>query len=1212
MNIFKNYPNFFEIFLLSFNLIFSNNNTLNSYGMKYAKTLKLYNGYIITAGDIGIFIYDSTGINPINNYTDIDYSINSEEDAYYTNLIQFPNEYNGLVIVFIINTMYIFDSEANFKFKKQINDIVVTSSLKFYSFVPYIYKDGNYHIILGYINENERVSLRYYLINLVNESLTLENSYSFEEDDYLKDFSYNYGVSCQIMKHQQYGKILTCFYQHNNNPKEISALSFNINNNKIEKIQGLNTSYEDISFCIQSVSSEDKKKSLVCYIQNDDDGERQRNGYCSIYNIDENEFGEKIRCLTSSCEANINHITLTYYRETREYIFSCTGTSSDINLVRFDQNFNIITINDGNEIIEDSIISISGCHYPYFYSIILLSNEYTILGDFACDGGIQSSTLYSIPEAYKPSTIYSDFCDEPEDTEPEQNFNTNSNTNTAGSTQNTICSGYKNIEETLCLDNIPNGYYLFNSIKKIIEKCHISCEKCEKGPEGNTNNCLACHENFELNKDKNCLYKYNYFFNETIDEIIYLLANQFCPEVLPYEITETKECVKNCEIDEFIDKICKINYISENNLKSITDNLRKIIYKSDNSDYDVIIDGNNIIYEVTTSEVKNDYNNVSSIDFGECGKILKKHYSINYLLIFKSDIKMNDLYPTKVEYEVYSPETKQKLNLSLCENNKIDIYVPTSLDNYTSDLYDSINQYGYDIFNENNSFYRDLCTPFTTEEGTDILLYDRQSVYYNDIPLCESNCVYKYYNSTNKKAKCECQIKSEFIEMKILSFENMNLSDFLDVKTISNIELLKCFKLTFSKEGLENNYGNIIILIMIALYISLFIVFFLKKKTSVSKILRKVLKLNNYDYHPPPKKSQKNLSILNNTKPNNNNNNNQNNDNQSNDIAQQSNAGINIIPENNNNKIKRKRKKKNKNKLIFKIKNYQNINVIKNANIIFKDEQQKNPTLKHSEKQKTSLNNISIYNINEKNSKKNINDKSIEKENNNYLEEELNILEYKEAILYDKRTYFEYYWSLLKKKHIILSIIISYNDYNLIYIKISLLIVNFCLYFAINALFFTDRTMHKIYEDKGIFKIFNQLPQIIYSSLISSVVNILIKQFALSEKDVIELKKEKNKIKAFEKATLLYRNLIFKFNLYFLISLFILIICWYYVSTFCAVYKNTQLLLIENTLFCFGLTLIYPFLLNLLPGIFRIPALKATQQDKECFYKFGIVLALVL
>ena len=1208
MNIFKNQINCLKIFLfiISFNLIICNNNTLNTYGMKFAKTIKLYNGYILTAGDIGIFIYDSSGINSINNYTDIEDKINCEEDAYYTTLVQYPREYNGLVIVFIINTMYIFDSEAIFKFKKKINDIIITSFLKFYSFVPYIYKNGNYHIILGYINTSEKVLLQYYLINVENEAVTLQSSYSFDQDDYLKDFSYNYGVSCQIMKHKDYGKILTCFYQHNN-PKEISALSFSINNNRIEKIQGLNTSYEDISFCIQSAISQNKNKSLVCYIKNDDDFGRQRNGYCSIYNIDENKFGNKFRCLTSSCEANINHITLNYYRETKEYIFSCTGTSSEINIIRFDQDFNIIEIDDGNGIKEDSIISISGCHYPYFYSIIFLSNEYTILGDFACDGGMQSSTLYSIPDEYKPSVIYSDSFEEPEETEREETSNSfpesQSTTNTVSSTVNRICNGYKNIEETFCLDNIPNGYYLLNSLNKIIEKCHISCEKCEKGPDGNSNNCLTCHVNFELKKDNNCLYKYNFFFNETLDEIIYLLANQYCPEILPYEIIETKECVNNCEIDEFIDKKCTINYISENNLKSITDNLRKIIYKSDNSDYDVIIDGNNIIYEITTSEVKNDYNNISSIDFGECGKILKSHYSINYLLIFKSDIKVKDLYPTKVEYEVYSPETKQKLNLTLCENNKIDIYVPTSLDNYTNDLYESLSKYGYDIFDENNSFYKDICTPFTTEEGTDILLYDRQ-LYHNDIPLCENNCVYKFYNSTNKKAKCECQIKPKFTEIKVLSFENMNLSDFLDVKTISNIELIKCFKITFSKEGLENNIGNIIILIMIALDISIFLVYFFTKKKSISKILRKILELNNYENNPP-KKSKKSLSILDNSLSNNNN---KSNDNK----AQQSNVRININQENNNNnKNKKKKTKKKKKKLIFQIKNYQNINLIKNANIIFKDEQQRKiSTIKNSEKQKLSFKNISIYNINERNSKKNISDKN--NENNKYLEEELNILEYKEAIIYDKRTYFEYYWSLLKKKHILLSIIISYNDYNLIFIKISLLIVNFCLYFSVNALFFTDKTMHKIYEDKGIFKIFNQLPQIFYSSLISSLVNILIKQFGLSEKVIIELKKEKNKITAFEKAAILYRNLIFKFNVFFLITLFLLVICWYYVSTFCAVYKNTQLLLIENTLFCFGLTLIYPFILNLLPCIFRIPALKAIQQDKECLYKFGIILALFL
>ena len=61
------------------------------------------------------------------------------------------------------------------------------------------------------------------------------------------------------------------------------------------------------------------------------------------------------------------------------------------------------------------------------------------------------------------------------------------------------------------------------------------------------------------------------------------------------------------------------------------------------------------------------------------------------------------------------------------------------------------------MFNENSSFYKDKCTPFTTENGTDILLNDRQNTYYNEnIDLCENTCVYVNYNSTTKRAKCQC------------------------------------------------------------------------------------------------------------------------------------------------------------------------------------------------------------------------------------------------------------------------------------------------------------------------------------------------------------------------------------------------------------------------------------------------------------------------
>ena len=45
------------------------------------------------------------------------------------------------------------------------------------------------------------------------------------------------------------------------------------------------------------------------------------------------------------------------------------------------------------------------------------------------------------------------------------------------------------------------------------------------------------------------------------------------------------------------------------------------------------------------------------------------------------------------------------------------------------------------------------------------------------------------------------------------------------------------------------------------------------------------------------------------------------------------------------------------------------------------------------------------------------------------------------------------------------------KDYNSMIIKIFLFSFSFGLYYSINALFFTDETMHKIYVDHGIYNI---------------------------------------------------------------------------------------------------------------------------------------------
>ena len=68
---------------------------------------------------------------------------------------------------------------------------------------------------------------------------------------------------------------------------------------------------------------------------------------------------------------------------------------------------------------------------------------------------------------------------------------------------------------------------------------------------------------------------------------------------------------------------------------------------------------------------------------------------------------------------------------------------------------------------------------------------------------------------------------------------------------------------------------------------------------------------------------------------------------------------------------------------------------------------------------------------------------------------------------------------------------------------------------------------------------------------------------------------------------------------------------WYFNACFCAVYRNTQIILIKNTLLSFTLSMLYPFGLNLLPGFFRIPALRAKKKDKKCQYTFSGLVALV-
>ena len=349
---------------------------------------------------------------------------------------------------------------------------------------------------------------------------------------------------------------------------------------------------------------------------------------------------------------------------------------------------------------------------------------------------------------------------------------------------------------------------------------------------------------------------------------------------------------------------------------------------------------------------------------------------------------------------------------------------------------------------------------------------------------------------------------------------------------------MKCFYTLFTREGLIKNIGNYILIIIIIFSIILCILFRMKGYYKLKKDIDEIVIKNKIVYG--------NKEKLINYKNNNNN-------------------------ENHLNIKKRKRnEKKNIYKITDSISNKTKLKLsLKNSKKTYIESSQKN--ILYNSYKKILKKKEKILN----NNKLNIND------NNNFNDYEINNLNYNDAIQFDKRTYFQYYFSLLKTKHIIIFSFYTYNDYNSKIIKINLLLFSFSLYLTINSLFFNDATMHKIYEDQGSFDFIYQIPKIIYSSIISSIINLII-------------------------------YLLKKFIIFFILLFIFLIIFWYYISCFCAVYKNTQIYLIKDTLTSFSLSLLYPFILNLLPGLFRIPSLKKTKKSKECMYKFSKIMQLIL
>ena len=760
----------------------------------------------------------------------------------------------------------------------------------------------------------------------------------------------------------------------------------------------------------------------------------------------------------------------------------------------------------------------------------------------------------------------------------------------------------------ICVDKAPEGYY-YDSVNDNYKKCFENCKSCNGAGNKENNNCKECKSGFKYlndieSKTKNCyeICPFYYYFDESNNYKCTVKCKDNYSKIIPdekrcidkckndniYKFESNGTCFENCpegtiynEKSELCGIISGDNEELENNDLVITNLKDGIlggsfdnILEKDSSDYIMEID--NITYQITTSDnKKSNQNNISSISLGKCEQILKEKYNINMsmpLIILKIDYPISGQLIPLIGYEVYHPLNKSKLDLSYC-NSTVNLNIPVSISE------DKIYQY-----DPNSDFYVDECSSYTSDNGTDIPMYDRKKSFVdNNYSLCEMNCNFEGYEKDSKQSKCSCKIKNQIEYISNISTNSNVLSKAFNISEndLGYTNIFACTKNLFTAEGLIKNYSSYI-LIASLLFFLMNSMFFIKcgyksllyyiniiinnkikfqKQFNNNNINRfNKFKMNKNINHPPRKiiNIQNNMFSLD---------------------TNNCNSKLNL------NKTKKKSFMFANNNKITKNKN--TINNIKKFNSFFMNKASHIPL-------KKAMNTKGIKTI------------------KRHKDCEMNSFNYFEAVLYDKRTCCQYYKSLLKAKQLLIFAFCPNDDYNSRIIKLCIFILSFNIHYATNFAYFIKQTiLHKIFEDGGRYDIIFFIPYICITFAVSHIIIIIIKLIFLSDSNIIEIKKQKKLILAQRITMRIKKKLKIKYAMFFILGIIFHFFLWLALSSFSSMFFNTQLYVLENALLAFSISLIYPFLFNILPCIFRIISLRTKQKNHNIMYNISKFLQVL-
>ena len=787
----------------------------------------------------------------------------------------------------------------------------------------------------------------------------------------------------------------------------------------------------------------------------------------------------------------------------------------------------------------------------------------------------------------------------------------------------------------------PNNYF-FN--KDYYEACFESCYNCTELGDNFDNKCLSCAFNFIRNQDVpdkyNCAYKCDFYYYYDDFNQYKCTEKNYCPEDNYLLIKEKGRCINDCRKDnkyqwqyngECILKCPNdtientTTYICENE-KNKCSLSRKEIKFYNNSDVEGYIEQMAKAYSqeffytkdhITNYKTKNIdmilYKNVEcidelqlsipQIDFSSC--MAKLNVTMDNLIIAVIDLLSGD--NPQTTYCLFDSITGKRINTTICKDVVIEI--KENVFKYLSDNITAIflAKQNINVFNLSDTFFTDICLQWISPNGKDATLQDRILEYHPNITLCDEGCISKGVNLTTFLALCECKYKDLFekIEWDFLK-DNIIINEFIEnfkeIAEAINLEVLTCYKTIFDMKYFKKCIGGFIFFGLIFFQILFTLVYFF---SGINEPIVFINHLSN-DY----------IAYYESISDNNNNNgkNIKINDKSSKiNIKQKNNFSLikkNAPPKKTSLKAKYKLKStlrdssatpdsfNKKNNSIYLLKSGSKDSMTKKSSTKLNKYKLNNTKKKKNYKRKTVVPNSKILQSLKKQQTKSTNI-NIEE----YLEKPFEEMEFEDVLILDKRTFCEF----LGERIVDTQMIINYffiND-NILpkSLKAILFIVRLSLCFTINGLFFNEKYISSVFnltEDEKFFSFVERsINRFIYTYLSGGIISFFIECFFIEEKKIkkilIRLKHTPFKVK--HELFIIIQKIKVRNRNFVILSYFVTIISWFYVSCFNNVYNYTQREWIKSSIFFFILIQFSYILFSFIETVIRFISFKCKSEN---------------